>query len=52
MANKIKITEHGLTELSLKSLYRHCPLCGQLKENHYCEECKFKWEDDKLYFRS
>lgn len=48
MRKQISIKE--LEEISLEALYQHCPLCGQICSNFYCEKCKFKYEKDKVYF--
>jgi len=41
-----------LEELSLKALYQHCPLCGEIRENHYCKSCDVKWKEGYLYWGS
>lgn len=47
---KIKVSQKQLEELSLESLYQHCPFCGKIGKNHYCKDCNFKWKKGYLYF--
>lgn len=47
---KINISQKELEALSLEALNQHCPLCGQIGKDNYCENCKFKWKKGYLYF--
>ena len=50
MKKEIKISQEALEELSLRALYQHCPLCGLLCQDFYCNVCDFKYEEGKVYF--